>query len=78
MDSNGGRNFEAQNHHKKYPCVLQVNVALLCHPKEVQNHFHGLLNEMFPDLPNSTREAESLPIFKNRLKTHLFHLYLIL
>ncbi len=25
-------------------CVLQVNIALLCHPKEAQNHFHGLLN----------------------------------
>ncbi len=30
----------------------------------------------FNDLPNSTRTAESLAIFKNRLKTHLFHLYL--
>ncbi len=30
------------------------------------------------DLPNSIRAAESLPIFKNRLKTHLFHLYLTL
>ncbi len=29
-------------------CVLQMNVALLCHPKEAQNHFHRLLNEMFP------------------------------
>ncbi len=28
------------------------------------------------DLPNSIRAAESLPIFKKRLKTHLFHLYL--
>ncbi len=27
------------------------------------------------DLPNSIRAAESLPIFKKRLKTHLFHLY---
>ncbi len=25
-------------------CILQVNVALLCHPKEAQNHFHRLLN----------------------------------
>ncbi len=25
-------------------CILQVNVALLCDPKEAQNHFHGLLN----------------------------------
>ncbi len=24
--------------------VLQVNVALLCHPKEAQNHFHRLLH----------------------------------
>ncbi len=30
------------------------------------------------DLPNSTRAAESLPIFKKRLKAHLFHLYLTL
>ncbi len=30
------------------------------------------------DLPNSIRAAESLPIFKNQLKTHLFHLYLTL
>ncbi len=30
------------------------------------------------DLPNSIRAAESLAIFKNRLKTHLFHLYLTL
>ncbi len=29
-------------------------------------------------LPNSIRAAESLAIFKNRLKTHLFHLYLTL
>ncbi len=30
------------------------------------------------DLPNSIRAAESLPIFKKRLKTHHFHLYLTL
>ncbi len=30
------------------------------------------------DLHNSIRAAESLPIFKKRLKTHLFHLYLTL
>ncbi len=30
------------------------------------------------DLPNSIRAAESLSIFKKRLKTHLFHLYLTL
>ncbi len=30
------------------------------------------------DLPNTIRAAESLPIFKKRLKTHLLHLYLIL
>ncbi len=30
------------------------------------------------DLPNPIRAAESLPIFKKRLKTHLFHLYLTL
>ncbi len=30
------------------------------------------------DLPNSIQAAESLPIFKKQLKTHLFHLYLTL
>ncbi len=30
------------------------------------------------DLPNSIPAAESLPIFKKQLKTHLFHLYLTL
>ncbi len=30
------------------------------------------------DLPNSITAAESLPIFKKQLKTHLFHLYLTL
>ncbi len=30
------------------------------------------------NLPNSSRAAESLPIFKKRLETHLFHLYLTL
>ncbi len=30
------------------------------------------------DLLNSIRVAESLPIFKKQLKTHLFHLYLTL
>ncbi len=30
------------------------------------------------DLPNSIHAAESLAIFKKRLKTHLFHLYLTL
>ncbi len=30
------------------------------------------------DLPNSIQAAEPLTIFKNRLKTHLFHLYLTL
>ncbi len=36
-------------------CVLQVNDALLYHPKEAQNPFHRLLHELFPsgDLPNS-------------------------
>ncbi len=27
--------------------ILQVNVALLCHPKQAQKHFHWLLNKMF-------------------------------
>ncbi len=25
-------------------CILQVNVALLCHPKEAHNHFHRLFS----------------------------------
>ncbi len=57
--------------------VLQVNIVLLCHPKEAQNHFHRLLNvsSWWNDLPNSIRAAESLAIFKYSLKTHLSHLY---
>ncbi len=53
-------------------CVLQVNDALLYHPKEAQNHFHRPVSLTVPiwwnDLPNSIRAAESLPIFKKRLK----------
>ncbi len=63
-------------------CVLQVNDALLYHPKEAQNPFHMTFSFTVPiwwnNLPNSIRAAESLPIFKKRLKTHLFHLYLTL
>ncbi len=49
-------------------CVLQVNDALLYHPKEIQNHFQGLLHELFP----SGGMTQSLPIFKKRLNTSLF------
>ncbi len=59
--------------------VLQVNVTLLCNPKEAQNNFNGLLNEMFP--PGGMTcptQSESLAIFKNRIKTHIFNLYLTL
>ncbi len=61
-------------------CVLQVNDALLYHPKETQNHFHRLFHELFPPggITCPTQSDQSLAIFKKRLKTHLFHLYLIL
>ncbi len=57
--------------------VLQVNNALLSHPKEAQNHFHGLLTvpSWWNDLPNSIPAAEYWAIFKNRLKTPLPSLF---
>ncbi len=33
-----------QTHVPLEACILQVNGALLCHPKEAQNHFHRLLH----------------------------------
>ncbi len=54
---------------------LRSKRRIIVHPKEAQNHF---VHQMFPpgDLTNSIPAAESSAIFKNRLKTHLFHLYL--
>ncbi len=53
-------------------CVLQVNVTLLYHPKEAQKSLSQTFKLNVPsrwnDLPNSIRAAESLPIFKKRLK----------
>ncbi len=61
--------------------VLQMNVALLFIPKRHKitfTDFYIKFPSWWNDLPNSIPAAESLDIFKNRLKTHLFHLYLTL
>ncbi len=47
-------------------------------PKSLSQTFKWNVPSWWNDLPNSLRAAESLAIFKNRLKTHLFHLYLTL
>ncbi len=50
-------------------------------PHSPQSHLQTFklnIPSWWNDLPNSIRAAESLPIFKNQLKTHLFHLYLTL
>ncbi len=44
--------------------------------KSLSQTFSLTVPTWWNDLPNSIRAAESLPIFKKRLKTHLFHLYL--
>ncbi len=44
--------------------------------KSLSRTFKLNVSSWWNDLPNSIRAAESLAIFKNRLKTHLFHLYL--
>ncbi len=50
-------------------CFLQVNDALLYHPKEALSlTFSFTVPIWWNDLPNSIRAAESLPIFKKRLK----------
>ncbi len=49
-------------------CVLQVNDALLYHPKEAQNPFHRLFHLLFPSggmTSNSIPAAESLPSSRN-------------
>ncbi len=58
-------------------CVLQVNVALLFIPKRHKITFTDFYINCSL-LTNSIPAAESLAIFKKRLKTHLFHLYLTL
>ncbi len=49
-------------------CVLQVNDALLYHPKEAQNPFHWLFHLLFLSggmTSNSIPAAESLPSSRN-------------
>ncbi len=46
--------------------------------KSLSRTFSLTVPTWWNDLPNSIRAAESLAIFKKRLKTHLFHLYLTL
>ncbi len=58
-------------------CVLQVNVALLFTTKRHKIPFTDFYINCSL-LTNSIPAAESLAIFKNQLKTHLFHLYLTL
>ncbi len=43
---------------------------IIVHPKEAQNALN--VPSCWNDLPNSIRATESLAIFKNRLKTHLY------
>ncbi len=56
-------------------CVLQVNDALWCHPKEVPNHSHGPFPGLCPAGGMTSRsqfEFKSLAIFKKHLKTTSF------
>ncbi len=46
--------------------------------KSLSQTFSLTVPSWWNDLPNSIQAAESLAIFKKRLKTHLFHLYLTL
>ncbi len=46
--------------------------------KSLSQTFSLTVPTWWNDLPNSIRAAESLAIFKEQLKTHLFHLYLTL
>ncbi len=46
--------------------------------KSLSQTFSLTVPTWWNDLPNSIRAAESLAIFKKRLKTHLFHFYLTL
>ncbi len=54
----------------------------LYHPKRGTKSLSQTFSLTVPiwwnDLPNSIRAAESLPVFKKRPKTHIFHLYLTL
>ncbi len=58
-------NLLVQTYAPPEACILQVNDALWCHPKEVPNHSHDLFLDWCNDLPISIRTAESLAIFKN-------------
>ncbi len=53
-------------------CVLHVNVALLFHPTETQNHFHRLLNEMFAPggmtCPTQSEQLSPYPSSRNGYK----------
>ncbi len=46
--------------------------------KSLSQTFSIIVPICWNDRPNSIRAAESIPIFKKRLKTHLFHVYLTL
>ncbi len=46
--------------------------------KSLSRTFKLKVPSWWNDLPDSIRAAESLAIFKNRLKTHFFHFYLTL
>ncbi len=58
--------------------VVFQNQCLRHISKSLSQNFSLTVPIWWNDLPNSIRAAESLPIFKKRLKTHLFHLYLTL
>ncbi len=51
---------------------LQASITSWCHHREAQKNVPGWWNE----LPTPIRNAESLPVFKRHLKTHLFRLHL--
>ncbi len=55
-----------------------INVPSQRGTKSLSQTFSLNVPSWWNDLHNSIRAAESLPIFKKRLKTHLFHLYLTL
>ncbi len=63
-------------------CVLasewRITVPSQRDTKSLSRTFSLTVPIWWNDLPNSIRAAESLPIFKKRLKTHLSHLYLTL
>ncbi len=58
-------------------CILQVNDVLWCHPKEVPNHSHRPFPGLCPAGGMTSRsQFESLAIFENHLKAHLFRQHL--